>query len=138
MTIPSFRQFVSRFLTDNGCEVVDVATAGEALALVRERPDNYDLLIVADSLPDMDGVELIQTLRSIPCTGRLVVTASKLLPYRQATYEALGASSFLITSMSYSDIPRILDAPRMANADEHQANRAGDTTSDRAPDSSAS
>jgi two-component system, OmpR family, response regulator ResD len=133
---PYFRHFVSRFLTDYGCEVVDVATASEALSLVRERPDDYDLLIVADWLPDMDGVELFQALRSIPYAGRIVITAPNLMPYRKATYEALGASSFLITPVGYSDVLRILEPPRTGSIGEHRADQPGDATSGRAPDSS--
>jgi DNA-binding response OmpR family regulator len=133
---PYFRHFVSRFLTDNGCEVVDVATASEALSLVRERPDDYDILIIADWLPDMDGVDLFQTLRSVSYAGRIVITAANLLPYRRSTYEALGASSFLITPVGYSDILRILEASRTASTGENRADRRSDTTSGRAPDSS--
>jgi two-component system, OmpR family, response regulator ResD len=133
---PYFRHFVSRFLTDYGCEVVDVATASEALSLVRERPDDYDLLIVADWLPDMGGVELFQTLRSIPYAGRIVITAPELSPDQRAKYESMGASSVLITPVGYSDILRILEPPNMVGSGEHRAARRGDTTSGQAPDSS--
>jgi CheY-like chemotaxis protein len=59
---PYFRDFVCWFLSDVGCEVR--ATASEALSVIRQKPSGYDLLIVADWLPDRDGVELLQTLRS--------------------------------------------------------------------------
>jgi CheY-like chemotaxis protein len=133
---PYFRHFVSRFLTDSGYEVAEAASASEVLSQVREKPD--DLLIVADWLPDMDGVELFQMLRSIPCAGRIVVTASELSPDRKATYESLGASSFLITPVGYSDILRILKPPGTVSSSEHRTDQRGDTTSGRMPDSPAS
>jgi CheY-like chemotaxis protein len=133
---PYFRHFVSRSLTDYGCKVVDVATAGEALSLVRESPDNYDLLIVADWLPDMSCVELFQTLRSIPYSGRIVITAPELSPNQRAKYESMGVSSVLITPVGYSDILRILEPPSTVSGGEHRADQASDTTSGRAPDSS--
>jgi CheY-like chemotaxis protein len=134
---PYFRYFVSQFLTGSGYEVAETATASEALSMVRERPDHYDLLIVADWLPDMDGVELFQTLRAIPYTGRIVVTAPELSPDKKASYESLGASSFLMTPIGYSDILRILKPPATVGAGEHQPDQHDDTNSSRAPDSSS-
>ena len=131
-----FRYFVNRLLTDIGCHVAEAGTASEALSLVRKRPDDYDLLMIADCLPDMDGVELFQMLRSIPYTGRIVVTAPKLLPYRQAAYEALGASTILITPVGNADLLRILEPPRTAKNSERRPDQPGDGTCGRAPDSS--
>src|SRR5260370_39998851 len=41
---PYFREFVCWFLSDVGCEVKGVATAGEALSVIRQKPSGYDLL----------------------------------------------------------------------------------------------
>lgn len=119
---PYFRHFVAWFLTDVGCEVATVATASEALSLIREGPDNYDLLIVADWLPDMDGLQLLQTLNSVGYAGRIVITAPHLLVEQRTVYESLGASSVLITPIGYSELMRILEpSPRVRSA-EHQIN----------------
>src|SRR5260370_11842562 len=101
-------------LTCDGCEVSQAATAREALRLFREKPGRYDLLIVAYSLPDMNGIELLQTLHSIGYTGRIVVTARRLHQEEGASYESLGASSILITPVGYSHILRILVPPNTA------------------------
>jgi DNA-binding response OmpR family regulator len=106
---PYFRDFVGWFLSDFGCEVEAAATAGEALSLIRRMPSGYDLLIVADWLPDMDGVELLQTLRSIPYAGRIAVTAPHLSPEQRSTYESLGVSSILIKPVGYCELMRILE-----------------------------
>ncbi len=119
-TNPYFRRFVSWLLTNNGCEVSEAATASEALALIREGPTGYDLVIVADWLPDMDGIELLQTLHSIGYAGRIVVTARRLPPEEGASYKSLGASSILITPVGYSDILRILVPPNTALSGAHR------------------
>jgi DNA-binding response OmpR family regulator len=134
---PYFRHFVAWFLTDVGCEVATVATASEALSLIREGPDNYDLLIVADWLPDMDGLQLLQTLNSVGCAGRIVITAPHLLVEQRTVYESLGASSVLITPIGYSELMRILEpSPRVRSA-EHQINEKGATSSHSSRDCSA-
>ena len=132
-----YLNFMSRFLSINRCEVAEAGTATEVLSLVRRRPGDYDLLIIADWLPDMDGVELIQTLRSIPYTGGIVVTAPKLLPYRRAAYEALGVSAALITPVCHSDLLRILELLRTDRIGTHWPDRPDDATSSGAQDSSA-
>lgn len=105
-----FREFVCWFLSDVGCEVKGVATAKEGLSLIREEPAGYDILIIADWLPDMDGVELLQRPRSMPYAGRIAMTAPQLSPEQRAIYESLGASSILITPLGYSELMRVLEA----------------------------
>ena len=61
-------EFLRRLLTTHGATVLTAATAGEALSLVRdERPD---LMISDIGLPEMDGYDLIQTVRRQPSPGR--------------------------------------------------------------------
>ena len=134
---PYFRHFVGWFLTDVGCEVAAVATASEALSLIRQRPDGYDLLIVANWLPDMDGLQLLQTVNSMGYAGRIVITAPHLSLEQRAAYESLRASSILITPIGYSELMRILEpGPRVRSA-EHQINEKGATSSHSSRDCSA-
>jgi CheY-like chemotaxis protein len=132
-----FRHIVSHFLIECGNEVTEATTAREVRSLIYQRPDRYDLLIVADWLPDMDNAELFETLRSIPYAGRIVVATPELSPEKKTRYEALGAFSFLLTPVSYSDILRILEPPATVGAGENRAVQRCDATSGRAPDSSA-
>ena len=61
-------EFLRRLLTTHGATVLTAATASEALSLVRdERPD---LMISDIGLPEMDGYDLIQTVRRQPSPGR--------------------------------------------------------------------
>lgn len=105
---PYFREFVRWFVSDVGCEVAVAATAGEAVSMIRRNPSAYDILIVADWLPDMDGGQLLQTLRSIPAVGRITVTTSGLSLDQRILYESLGAASVLTTPVGYSELMRVL------------------------------
>lgn len=108
-TNPYFLGFVTRFLTDSGYEVAATDNAREMISLIRERPDDYDLLLVAGWFPDMDSSEFLPALRSMPFRGRIVVTVPELSAEATTKYHALGASSFLLTPVGYSDILRVVN-----------------------------
>ena len=132
---PYFHEFVCWFFSDVGCEVAAAETASEALSLIRQKPRGYDVLIVADWLPDMDGVELLQTLRSIHYAGRIAITAPQLSPEQRSTYESLGASPILITPVGYCELMRILE-PVVATSSASRDQR-DDSAHGQAPLSSA-
>lgn len=113
---PYFCEFVRWFVSDVGCEVALAATGGEALSVIGRKPSAYDVLIVADWLPDMDGLQLLQALRSIPCAGRITITASTLSLDRRTIYESLGATSILTTPLGYSELMRILQPVAATNS----------------------
>jgi CheY-like chemotaxis protein len=107
---PYFREFVCWFVSDVGCEVWAAPNAGEALALIRRNPSQYDLLILADWLPDLDGVELLRQLQAMAFSSRVVVTtARELRPEQRNVYESLGVSSIVVTPIGYAELMRILE-----------------------------
>jgi CheY-like chemotaxis protein len=107
---PYFREFVCWFVSDVGCEVWAAPNAGEAMALIRRNPSQYDLLILADWLPDMDGVELLRQLQPTPYSSRVVVTTAQELRVEQRkVYESLGVSSIVVTPLGYAELMRILE-----------------------------
>lgn len=83
--------------------------------MIRRNPSAYDILIVADRLPDMDGGQLLQTLRSIPVVGRITITTSAMSLDQRILYESLGAASVLTTPVGYSELMRVL-APVPGNS----------------------
>jgi CheY-like chemotaxis protein len=107
---PYFREFVCWFVSDVGCEVWAAPNAGEAIALIRRNPSQYDLLILADWLPDMDGVELLRQLQAAAYSSRVVVTTARELRAEQRKmYESLGVSSIIVTPIGYAELMRILE-----------------------------
>jgi DNA-binding response OmpR family regulator len=116
---PYFCEFVRWFISDVGCEVAVAATGEEALSVIRRNPRAYDILIIADWLPDMDGAQLLQTLRCIPVAGRITITTSVLSPDQRILYESLGAASVLTTPFGFSELMRVLEPIAASNSGSH-------------------
>lgn len=85
-----------RFLNDNGCEV-RVARSGEEGLRQMER-DVPDLVVLDVLLPEMDGFEVMETVRSHPDIGRLPLVVLSKLGQREDVDRAMecGASAYLI------------------------------------------
>lgn len=113
---PYLREFVRWFFSDVGCAVSAVANAAEAISLIADNPANYDLLIMADWLPDMQGLELLRQLRALGCSKRVVITTPhELSPERQQTYRTLGVSLIIVTPLGYHEVMRILQESMAQN-----------------------
>jgi PAS domain S-box-containing protein len=76
------RDFLRRFLTDYGAEVITARSATEALALVQQaRPS----LLVSDiGLPDVDGYELLRRIRVNEPSGARNIPAIALTAYARS------------------------------------------------------
>jgi PAS domain S-box-containing protein len=76
---PDTREFLERYLTAAGAEVVVVSTAAEALAKL---PDCEADIVVSDiGLPDMDGYDLMQQLRRMDAKNCGAIPAIALTAY---------------------------------------------------------
>ncbi|HMQ31896.1 MAG TPA: response regulator [Chloroflexaceae bacterium] len=64
---PLMQQVISRFLMSQGYSVTVVESGEEALAAVRREPCR--LFVIDMRLPDLDGPELLATLRGQPGLG---------------------------------------------------------------------
>lgn len=69
-------EYLTELLLTSGYRATAVNSAREAAALLAEKPDDYDLLIADQTMPDLSGTELIATARHtapdlpvILCTG---------------------------------------------------------------------
>jgi CheY-like chemotaxis protein len=58
------RRVVAEFLDDLGFSVLEVTSASEALVLIRDRIE-LDLVITDVSMPEMDGMQLVEELKSM-------------------------------------------------------------------------
>jgi DNA-binding response OmpR family regulator len=58
---PSIQRFLTKYLTEFGCEVVLAASGAEALAILPASA--VDMVIVDETLPDMYGGELVLQIR---------------------------------------------------------------------------
>jgi CheY-like chemotaxis protein len=71
---PATRYIVGSWLRRDGFQVVEAATGGEALALVRSTP--VDVVVLDVGLPDMTGFEVCEQIKSDPALGQPVIHLS--------------------------------------------------------------
>ena len=77
---PDTRAMYARMLRDEGHEAVLAADGVEGLQLLDPKPD---LVILDLALPDLDGYEIVRTMKADPSTRSipiLVVSASRFEP----------------------------------------------------------
>ena len=90
------RQSIVELLNHDDIELVAVATGGEALEALRQRP--YDCVVLDLRLPDMNGFELLDQFRADPALRELpvvVFTGRELSDDDEATLEEHGQEHHL-------------------------------------------
>lgn len=93
---PRIASFVTRALAAIGMDVAWVATAAEGLERVVAHPPAVAVLDL--NLPDMDGLDLLRTLRAANHPARelpVVVVTARTDPADRAVAEELGARAYL-------------------------------------------
>jgi CheY-like chemotaxis protein len=71
-------------------ELTSVADGDDALAKLKAEPNSYDVIIVDQKMPRLNGVELVQGIREQGITGKIVVLSSHLSPEIRDAYERAG------------------------------------------------
>ena len=75
---------------------VDVSTdSTEALAMISENPQSYDLLLTDLNMPHISGVELIQELRGGGFTGKIVMHSGSLQGDEESLMKTMGVDAIL-------------------------------------------
>jgi CheY-like chemotaxis protein len=60
------RRLISRMLKGAGFEVIEVASGAEALRILHDALEKPDLVTCDISMPDLNGFEILETIRSNP------------------------------------------------------------------------
>lgn len=60
------RRLIGRMLKGAGFEVIEVASGTEALRILHDAPEKPDLVTCDISMPDLNGFEILETIRSNP------------------------------------------------------------------------
>ncbi|MCG8427687.1 MAG: response regulator [Chromatiales bacterium] len=92
----SMRQMVSFTLKGAGYEVLEAADGVEALSIAKTR--SVDLVITDVNMPNMDGISLIQNLRTLPSykfTPLLMLTTESSAEKKQQG-KAAGATGWIV------------------------------------------
>lgn len=83
------RDIVKFVLQEYGAEVVTVASAREALAVLSKNPSRYDVLICDLGMPEEDGYWLIQQVRSLSAEAGGQIPAILLTAYASESQQQL-------------------------------------------------
>ncbi|HEY66611.1 MAG TPA: response regulator [Caldilineae bacterium] len=94
-------ELLDRYLTGHACRVVAAASGREGLELAQEiRPDAIVLDVM---MPEVDGWEVLQTLRTRPQTSAIPVIVCSVFNDPELAY-SLGASLFLPKPVRRDDV----------------------------------
>lgn len=112
---PTLVKFVSYSLKSNGYEVVGACDGMDALEKVSNLESDIDLVITDLNMPNIDGYELIATLRKnakFADTPIIILSSEEGEEDKQKGIEA-GATSYLVkpfkSSLLLSEVSKLLD-----------------------------
>lgn len=87
--VRELRHLLTVALGRDGHAVTTAPDGRQALELIRAAPEAYDLLITDHHMPVMNGLELVDRVRLLPFSGKIIVFSSELSPEVAAAYRVL-------------------------------------------------
>ena len=76
-------------------EVTSAGNGEDALVKLDANPNGYDVIIVDQKMPFLDGVELVQAIRKRGVTGRIIVLSAHLSPEVRAAYGRMNVQTVM-------------------------------------------
>ncbi|MDQ2868545.1 MAG: response regulator [Verrucomicrobiota bacterium] len=76
-----------------GCTFVAVSSVKEALCKVAAQ--NFDVVITDNNMPELDGLQLVRSLRERNFPGKIVVLSGYLNEKNRAAYDALAVDKMI-------------------------------------------
>ena len=107
------RQFIKRAIDVLGFEFLEAADGKDGLELLNKEEGNIDLILLDWKMPVMDGMEMLEILKSSDLFKNIPVTFVSTELERQKVSEAVskGAKNYLIKPFSQEDlIGKIMDS----------------------------
>ena len=90
--------------------------AAGPFARITENPGKFDVLIADNTMPGLTGSELIQKLRAVNFSGKIMVLSGHLTPELERIYRALGVEEIVRKPYDLSSIRMALE--RIASGDD--------------------
>jgi len=98
-------QMVTQIILQKGGASVEIANDGvEALALLKESPDKYDLVITDIMMPNMNGYELTRELRQFGFSNPIIGVTAAVIGEESAQLLAMGANQVIEKPV---DLPKL-------------------------------
>ena len=100
------RQFIKRAIDVLGFEFLEASDGREGLDLLENEQGKVDLILLDWNMPVMDGIEMLETLKSNDLFKDIPVTFVTTELERQKISEAVqkGAKNFLVKPFSQEDL----------------------------------
>ena len=92
----------------DGHTVECVKDGDAALSRITAEPDSFDLLITDHHMPNMNGLELIKQVRTLPYKGKIIVFCSELSKDVNEAYFALKVDEILYKPILPSELRTVL------------------------------
>ena len=102
------RDLATITLGRDGHTVECVKDGQAAFGRLSAEPDSFDLLITDHHMPNMNGLELIQQVRTLPFKGKIIIFCSELSQDVNQAYCDLDVDEILYKPILPSELRRVL------------------------------
>jgi CheY-like chemotaxis protein len=102
------REIARIALSREGHLIECVCDGQEALDRITADPHAYDLLISDHHMPNLDGLELVTKVRTLPFEGKILIFSSELSPAVSDAYNELKVDRILFKPVFPSELRAIL------------------------------
>ncbi len=97
-----------QMLQNFGYDVVGCTSGVEALAAFKARPDQFDLLITDNTMPNMTGIELTIKIKQIRSDLPIILCTGFIEGIAEEKIKALGIASILMKPFIWEDIAQVI------------------------------
>ena len=90
-------------------EIIPAIHGIDALALFQDHEGEFDAIITDNEMPEMDGLNLVCSLREMGFKGRIIVMSGGMTPHKLAKYRELGIDGYLAKPFGVALLLNLLD-----------------------------
>jgi DNA-binding response OmpR family regulator len=90
-------------------EVTSATDGDDALTKLNAAPNGYDVIIVDQKMPRLNGVELVQGIRERGITGKIVVLSAHLSPEIRDAYERAGVQFIMDKPFDVGELRSVVE-----------------------------
>jgi two-component system CheB/CheR fusion protein len=103
---PDIRRLMEYFIATAGAAVTPFSSGEAALAVLRQQPNDFDVILMDIQMPRMDGYETTRQMRALGFTKPIIAVTAGAMPGDQANCLAAGCSDYVSKPI---DIANLLD-----------------------------